>query len=89
MDRRKKGERQRLYKSPSYRELQSRVADTLRSLRSSRGWTQEQAAARCEMSTRLYQRCEAGDANLTLTSLARLCTGYEVDINEIFGERER
>jgi hypothetical protein len=35
------------------------------------------------MSTRLYQRVEGGDTNVTFTSLARLVEGFEVDVVDL------
>ena len=51
----------------------------LRAARDERGWTQEEAGARCGMAMQQYQRIEAGRVNLTFTSLARLCEGFGVD----------
>lgn len=82
--RRRRPDRVVQYKSPSYRDLQARLVVNVRAAREGHGWTQEQAAEACLMATRLFQRVEAGDVNLTLTSLARLCVGLDVDVAEIF-----
>jgi ribosome-binding protein aMBF1 (putative translation factor) len=68
------------YRSRAYRDLQVRLVVNVQEVREERGWTQEEAAHRCEMATRILQRVEAGEVNLTLTSLARLCEGLQVDV---------
>ena len=81
--RRRKPERVDQYQSPVYRDLQARLVVNVRVAREGHGWTQEQAAEACLMATRLFQRVEAGDANLTLTSVARLCDGLNVDVVQL------
>lgn len=68
------------YESDAYRELQFRLSSNARRLREEKRWSQEEAADRCAMATRLLQRVESGKVNLTLTTLARLCEGFEVDV---------
>jgi transcriptional regulator with XRE-family HTH domain len=80
-------ERAEQYKTPAYRDLQARLAAAVRRLREEKGWTQEEAAHRCGMTTRLFQRVEGEDVNLTFTSLARLCEGLEVDVVQLFKPR--
>ncbi|HUH02222.1 MAG TPA: helix-turn-helix transcriptional regulator [Kofleriaceae bacterium] len=67
-----------------YQGIQERVAVNCLKLRERRGWTQEQAAHQAQMSTRLLQRIENSQANLTLTTLARLTEGFDVDVSELF-----
>ena len=80
----RRSDRQNQYESPQYRVLQTRLAANLKHLREKEAWTQEIAADKCGMSTRLYQRCEAGDSNITLTTLARLCSGFQLDPSELW-----
>jgi len=79
-ERKRRPERAEQYESDAYRELQRRLATAVRRLREEKGWTQEEAAHRCGMTTRLYQRVEGEEVNLTFTSLARLCQGFAVDV---------
>ncbi len=79
--------RQSLYVSSTYHTLQRRLASNVERLRAERRWTQEEAARRCDMATRVLQRCEAigSDAgNTTVVTLARLCAGFDVDVTELF-----
>ena len=55
----------------------------MRHLCSEKRWTQEEVVHRCGMTTRLLQRVEGSEVNLTLTTLARLCEGLEVDAAQI------
>lgn len=80
---RRKASRQPQYESEVFHEIQARVAAAVRSLRKKAKISQEEAAHRCEMSTRLLQQVESAEANLTLTTLARLCEGFEVDISRL------
>jgi transcriptional regulator with XRE-family HTH domain len=75
-----------LYEAPTYRQLQTLVAANVLRLRKQRSLTQEEAAHQCSMATRLYQRAESEDANLTLATLARLCKGFDVSVVELFRE---
>lgn len=80
---RRKTARQPQYESAAFLDIQARVAAAVRSLRKKAKISQEEAAHRCEMSTRLLQQVESAQANLTLTTLARLCEGFEVDISRL------
>ena len=81
--RQRRPERVEQYESSAYRDLQARLAASVRRLREEKGWTQEEAAHRCGMTTRLLQRMEGEDVNLTFTTLARLCEGLEVDVVQL------
>lgn len=83
-ERRRRPERAEQYESAAYRELQALLAVAVRHLRNEKGWTQEEAAHRCGMTTRLFQRVEGSEVNLTFTTLARLCEGLEVDVVHLF-----
>ncbi|RKH42375.1 helix-turn-helix domain-containing protein [Corallococcus sicarius] len=65
-----------------YRDLQRRLAAAVRRLRQQREWTQEEAAHRCGMTVRVYQRVEGEKVNLT--TIARIAEGFEVDPVELF-----
>lgn len=86
---RRRPERSGQYESQTYKQIQRRVAGAVRRLRDEREWTQEEAAHQCGMSTRLFQYVEAGEANLTFTTLARLCDGLSVDVRDLFEKARR
>ena len=77
--RRRRPERVAQYENAAYTELLERLAHNVLRLRQARKWTQEEAAHQTGMSTRLFQRIEAGDSNVTLTTLARLVDGFGID----------
>jgi transcriptional regulator with XRE-family HTH domain len=83
--RRRRTERAGQYQTTAYRTLQGSLASNVRRLRLERGWTQEEAAHRCTMATRLLQRVEAGSVNATLTTLARICHGFRIEVVQLFG----
>ena len=85
--RRRRKERVEQYESPSYQALQGRLARNVRRLRYEKDWSQEEAAHQSAMSTRLFQRVEGREVNLTLTTLARLCDGFGVDAVELLRPR--
>lgn len=79
----RRADRAQQYRSRAYRELLVRLATNVRRLRQAREWSQEEAAYRSGMSTRVFQRIEASDVNATFTTLARLCEGFAVDVREL------
>jgi transcriptional regulator with XRE-family HTH domain len=82
-ERRRKATRTPQYESAAYETWVERVAANVRRLREARGWTQEEAADMCELSRRHYQSVEAGTLNITVTTLARLTAGFDVDPIEL------
>jgi len=88
-ERRRRPERAEQYETAAYRELQARLAAAVRRLRQQREWTQEEAAHRCGMTVRVFQRMEGEEVNVTFTSLARLCEGFEVDVLELLKPLKR
>ena len=75
--------------SARHDEYKTRLATNIRRLRTERSWTQEDAARACSISTRIYQRCEAGTVNATLMTLARLASGLDVELCELFHADDR
>ncbi len=85
--RRLRPERQRQYEAATYLTILERIAANILRLRLSRGWTQEEAAERCDaMTPRTFQTIEAAGSNVTATTLARLADGLGVDPSTLLAE---
>ena len=67
--------------------LQAQLGQSLRALRASRGWTQEEAAEEIEIAVRHYQKLEAGQVNATLHTLDKLCAAFGVDVARLFSSK--
>ena len=77
--------RAQLYETETYAALVARLAVNLRRLRESRGLTQEEFAFRCqELDPAMLRTIEAGEANVTVTNVARLCDGLGVDVLDLY-----
>ena len=69
---------------PAVEQLQQTLATNLRRLRESRGLTQEQTAEAIGIAWRHLQKLEAGEVNVTIRTLARICDGLGVDVPTLF-----
>ncbi|HUS13129.1 MAG TPA: helix-turn-helix transcriptional regulator, partial [Pyrinomonadaceae bacterium] len=59
--------------------------ERLRQLRDERGWTQEEAATACDISTKVFQFLETGHQdNPTLETIEKICRGFGLSIYEFF-----
>lgn len=63
--------------------VKTRVARQVRKLRVESGLTQEQLAQLSDIAPRHLQRIEAAEANVTVTSLAKLANALAVDVSEL------
>lgn len=72
---------ERLY-GTTFRRWAAVVGENCKRLRAERDWTQKQTAVRSGVALYLYQRVESGRCNVTLSTLARLCEGFSVDLPE-------
>ena len=52
-------------------------------IRAERGWIQQQLADRLGVTIRYIQRVEAGQANLTLRSLAELANALKITVGDL------
>jgi len=68
---------------PRFQMLQAELGARLRRYRTDRGWTQEYAAERSGLATRHLQKLEAGELNVTLYTLYRVASAYEVQLSEL------
>lgn len=84
MERRRREDRAQQYKTAAYQNLAGRFGANVRRVRESLGLTQAEAAERCSLGTKHLQRIEAADMNLTLTTIARICEGFALDVREFF-----
>jgi len=64
-------------------ELQHIVGARIRSLRTARGWTQEELGARAEVDFRTIGGVERGERAPSLSSLQRIAEALEVDMAEL------
>ena len=64
--------------------LQMSLAEAVRKRRLQKGLTQESAAQAMEMSTRHFQKLEAGQLNITLRTLARVAKALDMELSELF-----
>ncbi len=67
--------------------IRRRLAAQVRRLRAARGLTQEAAAAGAGLAARHFQKIEAAEVNATLDTLVRVATALDVDVSELFQER--
>jgi transcriptional regulator with XRE-family HTH domain len=72
--------RREQYLSARFEDMIQRIGANVLALREQKGWSQENAAKRCSMGLRMYQRVEAAEGNLMTTTMARLCDGFDVDV---------
>lgn len=70
-------------------ELPRTLAGNLRRLRAAKGWTQEQAAEEAGINWRHWQKLEAGEVNVTLNTLGKICDGMGVEIRDLFSSSVR
>lgn len=67
----------------------NRIAWHMRSLRSSKGLTQESVAHRAGLVLRHYQKIEAAEVNLTVDSLVKVAGALDVDVSILLESLER
>lgn len=57
----------------------------LKELRKERGWSQEEAAERCELSAKVWQFYETGlKDNPGLKTIGKICEGFGISIADFF-----
>lgn len=61
----------------------NRIARHVRSLRSSKGLTQEAVAHRAGLVLRHYQKIEAAEVNVTIDSLVKVAGALDVDVSAL------
>lgn len=59
--------------------LRDRLARNLKRLRRERGWTQETAAERCDISPRYWGKLEQGKATASLDTLDKIAAGLRLE----------
>ena len=66
-----------------FTKAKKRVANKVRALRLSRGWSQEQCAHELNLATAYIVRVERGVVNITLRNLCNIAHGFGVDVAEL------
>lgn len=66
-------------------ELRSRLGQSVKALRESRGWTQEQLGERAGISYKFIGEIERAIGNPSVDYLERLSQAFGVDVTELFG----
>jgi transcriptional regulator with XRE-family HTH domain len=62
--------------------------ETVRALRSDRGWSQMTLAQRAGVSLPTVQRAEAGTRNITYSTALKLARAFEVDVSDLMPESD-
>lgn len=83
--RRRRSEREPLYRLLAYTTLQGVLAKNVRSLRQEQGLTQEAAAARVDLTLQVWQRVEHGKTNASLLTIARISQALGVKAADLLG----
>jgi transcriptional regulator with XRE-family HTH domain len=62
-----------------------KMAKRIRELRLERGWTQEEAAKRCNIKYKYYQEYEGGKPrDMRLSTMERFVRGFEIEFCTLF-----
>lgn len=65
-------------------DITSLVGERIRNLRKSRGWSQEELAARCKLHTTYIGQVERGEKSVTIKNLERIVQALNTDFSEVF-----
>jgi transcriptional regulator with XRE-family HTH domain len=68
---------------PAIRDLLGRVSSNVKRIRTARDLTQEEAAHRSGLATRVYVRVEHEESNFSASTLAKIAQGLDVDVGEL------
>ncbi|GEM_PF-3563078 len=71
------------------REMADGIGDRLRVLRDRRSWTQQEVAARIDLSTESYARIERGQSLPSFPTLKRLADTFETTAGTLLGDETR
>ena len=70
-------------------ELKEYLAMNIRDLRKQLKMTQEEAAEATGLNWRHWQKMEAGEVNVTLSTLSKICQGLGVEVGSLFESSKR
>jgi len=65
-------------------DIANMVGARIRSLRKSRGWSQEELASRCKLHTTYIGQVERGEKSITIKNLERIVDALEAGFSDIF-----
>jgi transcriptional regulator with XRE-family HTH domain len=69
-------------------DIDTQIADRLKSLRASRGWTLERLAASSGVSRAMISKIERRETSATAALLSRLCVALEVPVSDLLAPAE-
>lgn len=75
--------------SPSFGSIQVRLGRSIRATRTSRNMTQETLAAAVGIGSRHLQKIEAGEVNVTLSTICRIASVLAVDPGSLLQENQK
>jgi transcriptional regulator with XRE-family HTH domain len=64
-------------------ELQKKIGNRIRSLRSKRGWSQEEFADRCKIHRGHMGQIERGEKNLSIQTLVKVGKGLDMTVSAL------
>ena len=65
-------------------QLRKQLGQRIRQLRTTHGWTQQQAAERADLDYKYLGAIERGERNVTLDNIEKIVAGFGVEAHQLF-----